>query len=63
MKSTENVRRMDQPLRKAKNKAIEVFRCVRQLHSYHQHKSLFDQVLEECNFDNSDRPQNQPKSC
>ena len=55
------VRRMDQPLKKAKNKAIEVFRCVRQLRSYHQHRSLFDQVLGEYNFDNSDLLQNQPR--
>ena len=63
VKKRRSERTMDQPLKKVKNKAIEVFRCVRQLHSYHQHKSLFDQVLVECNFDNSDRPQNQPKSC
>ena len=55
------VRTIDQPLKKAKNKAIEVFRCVRQLRSYHQHKSLFVQVHEEYNFDNSDLLQIQPK--
>ena len=52
---------MDQPLKKVKNKAIEVFRCVRQLRSYHQHKSLFDQGLVEYSFDNFDQLQNQPK--
>lgn len=55
------VRTIDQPLKKAKNKAIEVFRCVRQLRSYHQHKSLFVQVHEGYNFDNSDLLQIQPK--
>ena len=56
-----DIRTKDQPLKKVKNKAIEVFRCVRQLRSYHQHKSLFDQGLVEYSFDNFDQLQNQPK--